>query len=189
MQRMEWHLGSILMAAILLLPLVVRAATNLQQDRNQVYQLAADDDKRDRNEKRYYDRDRKETIPGITAKTRLIDGGRRRRSTGVIVPLTSSTPRIRGHTGTGVTSIQMRIGIGASHSYKTRPRTRIAERRNVLQRLSSSNRPWDRTVDNWWQWPDRPSPPGDDGSPDKAAGRIYLIKLVLREIQLVVQHV
>ncbi len=60
MQRMQWYLASILMAAFLLLPLVVRAATNLRQDRNQVYQLAADDDKRDRNEKRYYDRERKE---------------------------------------------------------------------------------------------------------------------------------
>jgi hypothetical protein len=59
MQRMQWYLGSLIMGAILLLPLGIRAATNLQQDQNQAHKLA-DDDKRDRNEKRYYDRDRKE---------------------------------------------------------------------------------------------------------------------------------
>lgn len=60
MQRMRWYLGSLLMGANLLLPSGIRAATNLQQNRNQAYQLADNDNKRDKDVKRYYDRDRKE---------------------------------------------------------------------------------------------------------------------------------
>ncbi len=60
MDRMQWYLGSVLLVAILLVPWGIRAAT-LQQDGFQSYKLAlADEDKRERNEKRYYDRDRKE---------------------------------------------------------------------------------------------------------------------------------
>lgn len=48
MQRMQWYLGSLLMGATLLLPVGLRAATNLQQGDRQEAQ------------KRYYDRNHKD---------------------------------------------------------------------------------------------------------------------------------
>jgi TPR repeat protein len=60
-QALSWYRkAAAQLVAVLLLPLEIRAA-NLQQDRHQSRKVAlADEDKRERNEKRYYDRDRKE---------------------------------------------------------------------------------------------------------------------------------
>jgi len=62
MQRIHYYLGSLLMGATLLHPVVIRAGANPQWDRHQAYKLRDDDDKRQGNKhyKRYYDRDRKD---------------------------------------------------------------------------------------------------------------------------------